>query len=220
MLNKYGLMKLTVLARHLFIRTAETPNPLCVKFLPGKEVMGSKGTREYRGLKEAHDSMLAVKLLSIEGVQKLLYGPDFISVTKADSITWEALKPDIVAALTDHFMAKDSTLFVEKKKPAEPAAKGVKMTESEREALDMIKDLIKVRVAPMLNADGGDIVFRGFSPKTGIVYVTMKGACEGCPSSSQTLKGGVERMLKFYIAEVTSVEDVPADKAIKDTLII
>ena len=173
-INKYGravtgiLLRLSnTLTRNLFIRTTATPNPLCMKFLPGKQIMGAQGSKEYRNVSDAKDSLLAKRLFRIEGIHKLFYGSDFISVTKNEEIEWEVLKPEIIETLTEFFIAKDNPPIISVQKV--DANKKDSETKGEHEdAVETIRDLMKIRVAPMLNADGGGILFRGFDPASGV----------------------------------------------------
>ena len=165
-LRKYGMQIVKCLgAMNFAVQFVGTPNPLCLKFLPGHEVMGTKGTKEYRNLAEASESSLAKTLLSIEGVQKLMYGNDFISVTKKDFADWEALKPKIVTAIDTHFSTKKPE---SESSATESIATKTEPKIAELEAVAMIRELIEFRIRPMLNDDGGDVQFRGFDPKTGV----------------------------------------------------
>ncbi len=179
----------------MFIQTEETPNPATLKFLPGKAVM-PKGTAEFKSLAEASSSPLAKRLLSIEGVTGVFFGHDFVSVTKREGREWMLLKPHVLGAIMEHYMI------------GLPAVEG---TQQESGADDLhdplvlqIKELIETRVRPAVAQDGGDITFVRFDD--GVVYLKMKGACAGCPSSTLTLKSGIENMLKHYVPEVRSVE--------------
>lgn len=181
----------------MFIQTEETPNPNTVKFLPGKPVM-EKGVAEFRTMEEAAGSMLAVKLMGLEGVVGVFYGSDFISVTKLEMAEWEALKTRVMAAIMDHYMT-GLPLFREGMDPSEQAQDN----SDDDELTAQIKELLDIRVRPMVAMDGGDIVFNRF--EDGIVYLTMRGACSGCPSSTMTLKSGIENMLRHYVPEVLEV---------------
>ena len=184
----------------MFIQTEVTPNPATLKFLPGRTVLGD-GTLERRDKAEAVKSPLAEKLFDIQGVGGVFLGSDFITVTKQDA-EWPQLKPAILGAIMEHFMSGAPLL-----KAGESGGNDDEnefFESADEEIVTTIKDLIETRVRPAVANDGGDITFRGF--KEGIVYLHMKGACSGCPSSSATLKAGVENMLKHYVPEVTRVE--------------
>ncbi len=182
----------------MFIQTENTPNPNTVKFLPGKTVMEA-GVAEFKSLEEAAVSLLAQKLFGLNGVTGVFYGSDFISVTKDDDADWEALKTLIMAAIMDHAMT-GMPLFRE---GMEPNAAQAEANEDDDELTLQIKELLETRVRPMVAMDGGDIVFDRF--EEGIVYLTMRGACAGCPSSTMTLKSGIENMLRHYVPEVLEV---------------
>lgn len=181
----------------MFIQTENTPNPNTVKFLPGQPVM-SKGVAEFKTMEEATCSMLAQKLFGLNGVGGVFYGSDFISVTKNDDTVWENLKTRIMAAIMDHYM----TGFPLFREGMDPQENSVEATQDD-ELTIQIKELLETRVRPMVAQDGGDIVFDRF--EDGIVYLTMRGACAGCPSSTMTLKSGIENMLRHYVPEVLEV---------------
>ena len=181
----------------MFIQTENTPNPNTVKFLPGKPVM-TKGVAEFKTMDEAASSMLAQKLFGLDGVEGVFFGSDFISITKKNAAEWEALKTRIMAAIMDHYMT-GFPLFREGMDPQENAD----ADEDDDELTAQIKELLETRVRPMVAMDGGDIVFDRF--EDGIVYLTMRGACSGCPSSTMTLKSGIENMLRHYVPEVLEV---------------
>ena len=181
----------------MFIQTENTPNPNTVKFLPGKTVM-EEGVAEFTTLEEAACSMLAQKLFGLNGVTRVFYGVDFISVTKGDAADWEKLKTLIMAAIMDYEMT-GMPLFREGMNPTEK----VQDHDEDDELTVQIKELLDTRVRPMVAMDGGDIVFEKF--EQGIVYLKMRGACAGCPSSTMTLKGGIENMLRHYVPEVLEV---------------
>lgn len=180
----------------MFIQTEFTPNPNTMKFLPGLEVMGS-GTAFLTNAEEAKCSPLAVELFRIAGVTAVFLGGDFITVTRDDSSDWNTLKPLILPAIMDHFVAG---------KPVMNAGLAVAAVEDESDLVKQIRELIDTRVRPAVAQDGGDIIFRGF--EDGIVKLELHGACAGCPSSTATLKGGIENMLKHYVPEVIAVEAV------------
>ncbi len=184
----------------MFIQTEATPNPATLKFLPGKEVLGS-GTRDYRDSEMAEQSPLATRLFGIDGVTGVFFGSDFISVTK-DEGEWQHLKPAILGAIMEHYMSgaaivKDSEAVVETNVSEEFFEPGDEST------VETIKELLETRVRPAVAQDGGDITFQGY--REGIVYLTMRGACAGCPSSTATLQHGIENLLKHFIPEVQGV---------------
>jgi Fe-S cluster biogenesis protein NfuA len=188
----------------MFIQTEHTPNPEVLKFIPGREVMG-EGSREFRSLDEAEASPLADALFAIDGVRRVFFGPDFLTVTKAGpAIEWGHLKAPILAAVMDHYTSGAPLL-----RDAAGAAShdGEEAYEGETaQIVAEIKDLLDTRIRPAVAQDGGDILFNRFDASTGVVFLHMKGACSGCPSSSATLRAGVENMLKHYVPEVTRVE--------------
>lgn len=188
----------------MFIETETTPNPATLKFLPGQEVMPA-GTREFTDEEQAAASPLAQALFDLGDVTGVFFGREFVSVTAAPGVDWSALKPQVVSLLLDHFVS-GAPLF------AGGSAAGIAVAEDSEDFGDdpadadivaQIKDLIETRVRPAVANDGGDIVYRGF--REGVVYLTMQGACSGCPSSSATLKQGIEGLLKHYVPEVTEV---------------
>ena len=186
----------------MFIQTETTPNPEVLKFLPGREVLG-EGAREFRTQEEGAASPLAQALFDLGDVTRVFFGPDFLTVTKGGSAQWPHLKAPILAAIMDHFTSGRPLLL-----DAE-AASGHDEGDYDEETSQIvaeIKELLDTRIRPAVAQDGGDIVFSRFEPQTGVVWLHMRGACSGCPSSSATLKAGVENMLKHYVPEVTRVE--------------
>ncbi|MBI5165775.1 MAG: NifU family protein [Magnetospirillum sp.] len=180
----------------MFIQTEATPNPATLKFLPGREVMGS-GTADYTSAEAAQGrSPLASRLFGVDGVVAVFLGADFITITK-DATEWMVLKPQVLAAIMDHYASGQAAVTVS---DAEGGSEG------ESDVVRQIRELIDTRVRPAVAQDGGDIIFRGF--QDGIVYLHMQGACSGCPSSTATLKHGIENMLKYYVPEVVSVQAV------------
>jgi Fe-S cluster biogenesis protein NfuA len=189
----------------MFIQTEATPNPAVLKFIPGREVLGPGGAREFRNADEGEASPLADDLFAIEGVARVFFGPDYLTVAHAPGADWPQLKAPILAAVMDHFTSGRPLFFVEQA----PEAGGHDDTVYEGDTAQVvaeIKDLLDTRIRPAVAQDGGDILFNRFEPDTGIVWLHMKGACSGCPSSAMTLKSGVENMLKHYVPEVTRVE--------------
>ena len=187
----------------MFIQTEATPNPQVLKFLPGRELLPG-GSREFVSVDEADASPLARALFAIPGVTRVYFGDDFLTVTKDREREWAHLKAPILAAIMDHFTS-GAPLFAT---DGEGAA-GHSEDEYEGETAQIvaeIKDLLDSRIRPAVAQDGGDILFDRFDADTGVVWLNMRGACSGCPSSTATLKAGVENMLKHYVPEVTRVE--------------
>ena len=183
----------------MFIQTENTPNPNTVKFLPGRIVMEA-GVAEFKTLEEAACSLLAQRLFGLREVTRVFFGSDFISITKAEDADWEAMKTLIMAAMMDHYMT-GMPLFRDGMEPNQQAKH--EQNDDDDELTAQIKELLDTRVRPMVAMDGGDIVFDRF--EEGIVYLTMRGACAGCPSSTMTLKSGIENMLRHYVPEVLEV---------------
>ena len=187
----------------MFIQTEQTPNPQTLKFLPGKVVM-EEGTAFYQNIEEAADSPFARRLFGIEGVEGVFFGSDFITITKGQSIDWQTMKPLILASIIDHYNSDDETISKEENKSNE----SLSQNENDSDIVKQIKELLDTRVRPAVAMDGGDIIYDSF--KDGIVYLHMQGACSGCPSSTATLKMGIENMLKHYVPEVQEVRPVDA----------
>ena len=185
----------------MFIETEGTPNPATLKFLPGRDVMGD-GTADFAGPDTADRSPLATALFALPGVARVFLGGDFITITKSDISDWQALRPQVLGAIMEHFVAGRPVI------EGLGAAVDEDVSPEDQEIVDQIKDLLDTRVRPAVASDGGDIVFRGY--REGVVRLHMQGACSGCPSSSATLKHGIENMLRHYVPEVTSVEQVEA----------
>ena len=192
----------------MFIQTEATPNPEVLKFLPGRDVLG-EGSRDFRSAETAQASPLSAELFTIEGVNRVFFGSDFVTVGKEADFDWSHLKAPILAAIMDHFTS-GQPLFV-----GAGAATGAQDSghdadgDYEGETAQVvaeIKELLDTRIRPAVAQDGGDILFNRFEPETGVVWLHLRGACSGCPSSSATLKAGVENMLKHYVPEVTRVE--------------
>lgn len=182
----------------MFIQTEQTPNPATLKFLPGRDVMTS-GTADFPNAEAAQRSPLAERLFGIDGVAGVFFGSDFITVTKTADKDWHLMKPAILGAVMEHFTAGKPIL-------AENAASAGAAEGEDLDVVMQIKELIDTRVRPAVAQDGGDIVFDSFSE--GVVYLHMQGSCSGCPSSTATLKSGIENMLKHYIPEVQEVRAV------------
>lgn len=186
----------------MFIETEGTPNPATLKFLPGREVMGSRGTADFINAETAARSPLATRIFALDGVARVFLGGEFITVTKAETAEWIGLRPAVLAAVMAHYVAALPVIEGEDDLEAEDT------DPADAEIVATIKDLLDTRVRPAVAGDGGDIVFRGF--RDGIVKLRMQGACSGCPSSRATLKHGVENMLRHYVPEVVAVEQVEA----------
>lgn len=182
----------------MFIQTEQTPNPATLKFLPGREVMAA-GTADFPNADAARRSPLAERLFGIDGVTGIFFGTDFITVTKDGDKDWHLMKPAILGAIMEHFTAGKPIML-------EGAPAAAEATGEDSEVVTQIKELIDTRVRPAVAQDGGDIVFDSF--EDGIVYLHMQGSCSGCPSSTATLKSGIENMLKHYIPEVQEVRAV------------
>jgi Fe-S cluster biogenesis protein NfuA len=186
----------------MFIQTEDTPNPRTLKFLPGRDVLGAASGRDFSNPEAAGASPLAASLMALDGVDRVYLGPDFITVTKADDVEWPHLKPHVLAGIMDHFVSGRPVL-------AEAEASPVDEIVYEGEAAEIvheIKELIEARVRPAVAKDGGDIVFHSWDHEEGVVRLVMKGSCSGCPSSTMTLKTGIENMLRHYVPEVNRVE--------------
>ena len=188
----------------MFIQTEATPNPEVLKFLPGKAVLG-EGTRDFRSPDEASASPLAADLFGIEGVTRVFFGPDFITVGKQADEEWAHLKAPILASIMDHFTSGQPLFADAGDSEAGGHDEGVYEGDTAQIVAE-IKDLLDTRIRPAVAQDGGDILFNRVDVATGVVWLNMRGACSGCPSSSATLKSGVENMLKHYVPEVTRVE--------------
>ncbi len=187
----------------MFIQTEATPNPATLKFLPGRTVM-PEGTLDLRDVDQAQRSPLAERLFGIDGVSGVFFGSDFVTVTKKGG-EWQHLKPAILGAIMEHFMSGRPIL-------ADGHASGTEDGEEEffdpadADTVGTIKELLETRIRPAVAGDGGDITFRGF--KDGIVYLAMKGSCSGCPSSTATLKHGIQNLLKHFLPDVREVQAV------------
>lgn len=189
----------------MFIQTEQTPNPLTLKFLPGREVTG-EGTREFRTEEEAQASPLAATLFELDGVARVFFGPDFITVSRDDGdLEWRQLKAPILAGIMEHFTS-GKPLYAEASSGDSSGHDADVYEGDTAQVVAEIKDLLDSRIRPAVAQDGGDILFNRFDAETGVVWLHMRGACSGCPSSAATLKSGVENMLKHYVPEVTRVE--------------
>jgi Fe-S cluster biogenesis protein NfuA len=189
----------------MFIQTQPTPNPATLKFLPGEDVSPAT-PYEFISQDEAAASPLASALFGINGVKGVFLGSDFVSITKSEDADWAVLKPQALAAIMDHFVS-GAPVIADTGKSEAPVDEDEVVYEGETaEIVAEIKELIATRVRPAVANDGGDIIFRRFDVDTGIVHLSMRGACSGCPSSTLTLKQGVENLLRHYVPEVTAVE--------------
>jgi len=186
----------------MFIQTEPTPNPATLKFLPGKTVLGD-GSVDFRAKSEARASPLAVRLFDVEGVAGVFLGADFISVTKREGDEWQHIKPAILGAIMEHYLSDAPVL--DDGRGAESSAHEDYDSKDE-DTVKTIKELLDTRVRPAVANDGGDIVFHGF--RDGVVFLHMRGACSGCPSSTATLRHGIENLLKHFCPEVAEVRPV------------
>jgi NFU1 iron-sulfur cluster scaffold homolog, mitochondrial len=189
----------------MFIQTESTPNPRTLKFLPGRDVLGA-GSRDYADADAAQASPLAAAVFAVDGVVRVYLGGDFLTVTKAEDVEWPHLKPHVLAAIMDHYTSGRDVVVEGDSDNSEEADIAY-----EGEAADIvkeIKEIIDARVRPAVARDGGDISFHSWDHEHGVVKLNMRGACAGCPSSTLTLKQGIENMLRHYVPEVTRVEQV------------
>lgn len=185
----------------MFIQTESTPNPLSLKFMVGRDVSPYEPVY-FSNIQAAAISPLAQKLFSLQGVTSVFFGHDFITITKDESKTWDLLKTEVLTTIMDHLVCNEPIFTDDKYEGTDPNI----IKETDSEIVKQIKELILTRVVPGVAADGGNVIFRDF--KDGIVYLELQGACSGCPSSTITLKNGIENMIKFYVPEVESVEAV------------
>ncbi|MEM8986087.1 MAG: NifU family protein [Pseudomonadota bacterium] len=194
----------------MFIQTEDTPNPATLKFLPGRDVLGDARPREFPNLELAEASPLAARIFTVDGVKSVFLGADFVTVTKWEEVDWAAMKAPVLAAIMDHFVSGAPVLAdaAAGEAPADGATGAADYEGEDAEIVEQILELLDTRVRPAVAQDGGDIIFHRYEPGDGIVFLTMRGACAGCPSSTMTLKAGIENMLKHYIPEVTRVEAV------------
>ena len=192
----------------MFIQTEPTPNPETIKFIPGETVAGAAGPFDFASVEEAGSSPLALTVFEVTGVARVFLGPDFLSVTKQETADWKQVRPLVLAAIMDFYMAGFPVMNDGSTDMAyDASATTIEDYEGETaEIVGEILELIETRVRPAVAQDGGDITFQRFDTDTGIVHLTMRGACAGCPSSTMTLKQGIENMLKAYVPEVNAVE--------------
>ncbi|MSP33978.1 MAG: NifU family protein [Rickettsiales bacterium] len=184
----------------MFIQTEETPNPASLKFIPDGIMVMENDTANFKSKEQAVKSPLAEELFKIDGVSSIFFGSDFITVTKSDEVEWKKIKTEILATIMDFFVAGKTVMR------DASATTASTVDENDSEIVKQIKELIEIKVRPAVAMDGGDIIFRGF--ENGVVMLELKGSCSGCPSSTITLKNGIENMLKHYIPEVVSVEQI------------
>ena len=182
----------------MFIQTEETPNPATLKFLPGRAVV-EQGSVDFASSEGAARSPLAERLFKVEGVERVFLGQDFVTVTKSESKDWAVMKPALLGVIMEHFVSGQPVLL-------ETGAVAAEAGEEDDEIVAQIKELLETRVRPAVAQDGGDIIFQSF--EDGIVYLHMQGSCSGCPSSTATLKMGIENMLRHYVPEVIEVRPV------------
>ena len=188
--------------RQMFIQTESTPNPATLKFLPGQTVLES-GTADFPAPEAAAASPLASRVFAVDGVTGVFFGNDFVTVTKSEAVEWDHVKPAILGAIMEHYQSGQPVMS-----GAQAASGHAAHDEADNEIVGQIKELLDTRVRPAVAQDGGDITFHGFD--RGVVYLHMQGACAGCPSSTLTLKMGIENLLRHYIPEVIEVRPVAA----------
>ena len=180
----------------MFIQTEQTPNPSTLKFLPGRVVLPN-GTADFADADAAKRSPLARRLFDVDGVRRVFLGSDFVTVTRADDVDWQIMKPAILGGIMEHYTSGEPVVASDSQAASEAAA-------DDDEVVAQIKELLETRVRPAVAQDGGDIVFQDF--RDGVVYLHMQGSCSGCPSSTATLKMGIENLLKHYVPEVVEVQ--------------
>jgi len=186
----------------MFIQTEPTPNPATLKFIPGRTVLG-EGSVDYRDKDEAEGSPLALRLFDVEGVTGVFLGSDFISVTKSDGEEWQHIKPAVLGAIMDHYISGAPAMASGR---TTDGAASEDYDPEDEETVNTIKELLDTRVRPAVANDGGDIVFHGY--KDGVVFLHMRGACAGCPSSTATLRHGIENLLRHFCPDVREVRPV------------
>lgn len=185
----------------MFIQTESTPNPATLKFLPGQTVLDA-GTADFASRDAAQHSPLATRIFAVEGVTGVFFGHDFVTVTKEEALEWDHIKPAILGAVMEHYQSGQPVMA----NGAAQTPAHAEHTGEDGDIVEQIKELLDSRVRPAVAQDGGDITFHGF--ERGVVYLHMQGACAGCPSSTLTLKMGIENLLRHYIPEVTEVRPV------------
>ncbi len=187
----------------MFIQTEETPNPATLKFLPGKTII-SKGTLEFKNKSEAKDFELARNLFAESNVKNVFFGKDFITVSKSSNVEWDELKPSVLSIILDFFSSGGNIENMDLTE--KPQSEKIKYSKKDKEIVEKINNLLEERIKPAVAQDGGDISFVKLQDK--VVFLELRGACSGCPSSTITLKSGIENMLKYYIPEIESVEAI------------
>ncbi len=203
----------------MYIETEETPNPQSLKFTADRAVLGLGPDgrpavgRDYPNRDSAGRAPLAQAVFEVDGVMGVFLGPDFVTVTKDEALDWAHMKPAVIGAIADHLAAGAPIVLADDGADAEerhdtPATSLEEYEGEDREVVEQIIELIDTRVRPAVAADGGDIVFKHYEPRTGVVFLSLHGSCQGCPSSTMTLKAGIENMLKHYVPEVVKVEPV------------
>lgn len=193
----------------MFIQTEDTPNPQSMKFLPGEAILGPRSTgMDFPNAETAKASPLAATLFDIDGVAGVFLGADFVTVTKYEGTEWRHVKPAVLGAIADFLTAGIPILDEAAATARKPATSLDDYEAEDREIVEQIIELIDTRVRPAVAADGGDIAFQHYEPRTGVVFLSLHGSCAGCPSSTMTLKAGVENLLKHYVPEVVKVEAV------------
>lgn len=185
----------------MYIMSEDTPNPNVKKFMAGRDVTGNENVYEYTHEKQASNTPLVKQLFEIEGVSSVFLGRDFLSITKTESVSWQEIRLDIIDVITEFYLM-EQPLFLSDASPAEE----ITYDPADKEIVEEILEILETKVRPAVAQDGGDIRFSSY--KEGVVFVSLKGACAGCPSSSITLKNGIENMLKHYIPEVIAVQAV------------
>ncbi|RCN51744.1 NifU-like protein [Ancylostoma caninum] len=190
--------------RSLYIQVQETPNPLSLKFLPGQAILDHPRTYEYSSVASAKDSPLAMELFRVDGVKSVFFGEDFITITKKDEETdWGVMRAEIFSTIANYI---ESGKPIIRQSGSAPVHEDTAIHEDDDDTVAMIKELLDSRVRPMVQEDGGDVTYMGF--ENGVVKLQLKGSCTGCPSSSVTLKSGIQNMLQFYVPEVKEVVEV------------
>lgn len=198
----------------MYIQTEDTPNPQSLKFIADQPILGADANGapalglDFPTVDAAKASPLAAGLFEIDGVMGVYLGSDFVTVTKTNAVEWHHIKPQVLGLIADHLTAGIPVLTEAAAAHAAPSTNLDDYDGEDRKVVEQIVDLIDTRVRPAVAADGGDIVFRHYEPRTGVVFLSMHGACAGCPSSTMTLKSGIENMLKHYVPEVVKVEPV------------
>jgi len=211
-IGRMGAHPWASIARSVFIQTSGTPNPQSLMFQPGREVY-AEGSKNFGNAREAMASPLAKRLFAIDGVVNVFFGIDFVTVTKDAAADWETVKPRTFEAIMDFYASGEAVMD-----EAALEASGTSIREDDDEIVAMIKELLETRIRPAVAEDGGDIVFKKFDHESGVVTVQLQGSCDGCPSSSVTLKSGIENMLMHYVPEVKGVVQAGPDDEEMDIL--